>query len=254
MSNSAKETTIHFEIHKLSNSAYNPIVHNTYDGRYNIAGRMPRLQLVPESVVCRKYSEQFTIRIDVSDAMNVENLEFEIHYNTTLLDYANVTWNTWLTGTIALDEDNGVVTGSTSGTAISGNYALATITYSSAYYHIWKVESQVPGWKNDLIGEIFFEWANLSYPDTPDLHYLRGGSSQIDLGPEVAYKFSPIQGDVNNDGQVDVFDLRAIAYYYDVVSTDPDWPQASKYDLNGDGTIDILDLVLVAVNFAFSYP
>jgi hypothetical protein len=51
----------------------------------------PELDLNPTSVICRKYCENFTITITVINASDLENFEFEIHYNTTLIDYANVT-------------------------------------------------------------------------------------------------------------------------------------------------------------------
>jgi hypothetical protein len=58
---------------------------------------------------------------------------------------------------------------------------------------------------------------------------------------------------VNNDGIVDVFDVRIVAYYYDTDSSNPEWVEASKYDLNGDNIIDIFDLVIVGANFGFEY-
>jgi len=252
-SNSAKDMQIHFESHKLSDSTSNPIVHNAVDGQYRIEGLTPGLELSPTSVVCRKYDEQFTVKINVSEAIEIQAFRFEIRYNSTLLDYASVEWNAW-PGTIAVDDVNGVLVCSSSGSPISGNWTLATITYTAAYYHIWKVEASVPGWKNDLTGTIYFQSANLSYAGTPDLTYAKEGLKQINVGPDVNYTFSPIQGDADNDGNVNIFDLRAVAYYYDAVPSDPSWPQASAYDLNGDNTIDILDLVLVARKYGFTYP
>ena len=252
-SNSAKDMLIHFESHKLSDSTSNPIVHNAVDGQYSIEGLTPGLELSPTSVVCRKYGEQFAVKINVSEAIEIQAFKFEIRYNSTLLDYASVEWNAWL-GTISVDEVNGVLVGSSSGSPISGNWTLATITYTAVCYHIWKVEASVPSWKNDLTGTIYFQSANLSYADTPDLTYAKEGLKQVNVGPDVNYTFSPIQGDVDNDGKVNIFDLRTVAYYYDAVPSDPSWPQASAYDLNGDNTIDILDLVLVARKFGFTYP
>ncbi len=51
----------------------------------------------------------------------------------------------------------------------------------------------------------------------------------------------PIAGDVNGDGQVDIFDLALVASAFG--SSDPD------ADLNKDGLVNIFDLVLVGLNF-----
>jgi hypothetical protein len=94
----------------------------------------------------------------------------------------------------------------------------------------------------------------VSYPGAPDYRYVRGGLNQINVGPDATYTFSPIQGDVNNDGTVDITDLRTVAAYYNAEEGDTNWPDASQYDLNGDKIIDIFDLVQVARNFGFNYP
>jgi hypothetical protein len=62
-----------------------------------------------------------------------------------------------------------------------------------------------------------------------------------------------IRGDVDCDGDVDVMDLRCVAYYYDVKKSDPEWTDASQYDLNNDGIIDIYDLVLIATNYGYKH-
>ena len=73
-------------------------------------------------------------------------------------------------------------------------------------------------------------------------------------GSDFIYKFSPVQGDVNNDGTVDITDLRAVAAYYNVREGNPMWAAAAPYDLNLDKIIDIFDIVLVAVKYGYTYP
>jgi hypothetical protein len=119
------------------------------------------------------------------------------------------------------------------------------VQFRAAYYHIWKRESTVPGWKNIQTGIIYVQWANLSYPSISDLRYERGGLNQINVGPDFTYTFSPIQGDIDNDGSVDVLDLGTVARLYDQAD--------STYDLNGNGIIDIFDLALIGANFWYTY-
>jgi len=248
--NTAKQTPIHFDTHKLSNSQYSAITHTTEDGTYRVTGETPILTMNPTSKTCRIYGETFTIGTNMSDAFDVTDFEFEIHYNTTLLDYVSVTWNAWGQGTITVDEAGGNITASNSGSPISGMQTLITVEFKAAYYHVWK---SAPSWTNNLTDTIFFQWANISYPSGPDLRYERGGSSQINVGPDFAYTFSPIQGDVDNDGIVGLFDLRTVAFYFGSKQGDPNWNDASKYDLTGDGTIDIISLRTIAANYGYTY-
>lgn len=248
--NMAKQTPIHFDTHKLSNSQCSAITHTTEDGTYRVTGETPILTMSPTSKTCRIYGETFTIGTNMSDAFDVTDFEFEIRYNTTLLDYVNVTWNAWGPGTITVDEAGGNIAVSNSGSPISGTQTLITINFTTSFNHIWKAAL---GWTNNLTGTIFFQWANISYPSGPDLRYERGGSSQINVGPDFAYTFSPIQGDVDNNGVVGLFDLRTVAFYFGSQQGDPDWNDASKYDLTGDGTIDIIDLRIIAANYGYTY-
>jgi hypothetical protein len=204
----------------------------------------------PASKTCRIYRENCTVTITVSNALNITDFAFEIHYNTTLLDCASITWNVWGTGTIHIDEAGGNITVSNSGTPISGTQTLITINFTASLHHIWKSGT---GWTNDLTDNIFFQWINVSYQSGPDLHYQRGDSTQINVGPDFAYTFSPIQGDVNNDGTVDIFDLRTVAVYFLAKEGDPNWAQASNYDLLIDGAIDVGDIRIVTANFDYTY-
>jgi hypothetical protein len=85
---------------------------------------------------------------------------------------------------------------------------------------------------------------------------VRGGLNQINVGADANYTFSPIQGDVDNNGVVDVFDIRTVAAYYDVKESEPLWTEASKYDLTrptGENVIDVYDIVVIALNYGFTY-
>ena len=213
--------------------------------------QQPTLQFSPASRTCRMYSENFTVAISISNAVNVGDFKFEIHYNATLLNCTGIIWNAWGSGTYTLNAATGNITGSTGGTLISGTLTIVTIEFEASFYHIWM---SAAGWTNDLTDTIYFQWANVSYSDGPDLTYQRGGSSnQFSVGSDFGYTFSPIQGDVNNDGTVDIFDLRTVAAYFGVEQGDSAWANASKYDLNGDQMIDVFDLRIIAANFGYTY-
>ncbi len=238
----SKETSIHFDTHKLSNSHYTAIVHTAADGAYRIQGTKPRLDMDPLSKTCRTYNETFTVKLNVSSAENLKGFRFEIHYNATLLDVAGISWNAWGTGTYTADEVNGNLTGYTTGSPLSVGATLLTVTFNATFHRLWK---ELPNWTNDVSSTIFFQWANLSYVSGPDLRYERGGLNQVDVGPEFTYTFSPIKGDIDNNGIVDIFDLRTVAAFYDTVN-----PQ---YNLIGEDLIDVYDLVVIASNFGYRY-
>lgn len=237
-----QETPIHFETHKLSNSHWTPIAHTSRDGTYKITGEKPKLEMSPTAKTCRIYGETFAVKINVVNPGNARDLSFEIHYNATVLDVASVSWDAWGSGTYNADEVNGNLTGYTSGSPINSNVTLATITFNATWHHIWK---DLPNWTNDISSAVYFQWANLSYPSGPDLRYEKDGLNQIDVGPDFTYTFSPIQGDMDNNGVVDVFDLRTVAAFYDTLNP--------TYNLIGDDVVDIYDIVVVASNFGYTY-
>jgi hypothetical protein len=247
------QTTIHFGVAKLSNSNGQPISAVITDGTYKMTGAKPTIQIRPTTVLCRKYQENFTLTVNITQIYNATDFEFELHHNATLLKCTNVTFVSWPSGSIVLDEVNGNLTCHMAGDPLSGNATMVTITYQVAYHHIWK---KIPGWTNNLTSSIYFQWANLSYPTGPDIGYVRGGLNQINVDADVNYTYSPIQGNVDNNGIVDIFDIRTVGAYYDVKEGDPLWTEASVYDLNkptAENIIDLYDIIVIALNFGFTY-
>jgi len=250
-----EETVIRFAVMKLSNSNSNPIVASVTNGVYRMAAQRPTIQMKPSTTICHKYDEHFNMSINIIDALDVKDFTFEINCNTTLLDYVegSDSWSELGAGTITFNETSGTLHGSvTFSTPINGDHWLFNVSFRACYHRIWRNESLIPGWRNDQTDRIRFNWANLSYLTHADLRYEEGGVNQINV-TELVYTFSPIQGDIDNNGTVDIFDLRTIAAYYLIDSSKPEWPEASKYDLNGDAVIDLLDLSVVNANFGFEY-
>lgn len=147
-----------------------------------------------------------------------------------------------------IDAANGILEGNAAGSPVNGNRWMMNITFQAINATIWK-----EGLANKLEGTIRFHQALLGFADGSTLQFVEGGVYQIEVN-QVAYTFLPIRGDVNNDGTVNVMDLRIIAFYYLKTPADPEWPEASKYDLTNDNIIDVFDLRVVATNFGFTYP
>ena len=207
------------------------------------------LEMTPSSVTCRKYDEYFTVQVNVTNAITMNGFNFTIYYSPTMMSYVSVSWGELGSGTItSVDQTNGILAGYVAGTAITGDRWLLNITFQDVATMIWK-----PDQVNELDGQVWFNYASLSFSGVQQLVYQEGGLGQISMN-NVTFKFLPIPGDVNNDGVVNILDLRTVATYFDVKQGDPLWSAASAYDLNGNGVIDIYDLVLIGANFGYTYP
>jgi hypothetical protein len=215
---------------------------------YFMLSQIPVVQTSPSTITCSKYGESFTVQVNVTNAVTMDSFSFTIYYSPALMSYVGVSWGQLGSGTITyVDQTNGIIEGNVAGTAISGNTWLLNITFQDTATLIWK-----KGQTNELDGQIWFNNASLNFLDV-QLVYQQGGLGQISVN-NAAFKFVPIQGDITNDGVVNITDLRTVAAYFDVKQGDPLWSVASNYDLNGDGVIDIYDLVLIAANFGYTYP
>jgi len=244
------ETPIHIALVKLSNSTSQPIPTRQTDGTYRFLGPVyrPSIVMTPATVTCRKNSERFDVQINVTNAIRAQSFNFTIYFNASLLNYAGVAWGQLGIGTITtVDQVNGILKGNVAGQATSGDLWLLNVTFSVEQTIIW-----YDGATNNLQGRIWLHSAVLDFSGGSQLQREEGGIDQINLN-EASYSFVPIQGDIDNNGVVDIGDLRTVAYYYDVKEGDPLWAAASKYDLNRDLTIDLFDPVVVGANFGFMY-
>ena len=55
-----------------------------------------------------------------------------------------------------------------------------------------------------------------------------------------------LTGDFNHDNRVSIGDLAIVAAHYGKTKNSPDWPQVQQYDMNNDGEIGIADLAAIA--------
>ena len=95
------------------------------------------------------------------------------------------------------------------------------------YSEVWGIMPTLMAWEADQLLD------SAQYPNTQAL-FARVGGWQQQYG---------LNGDINDDGQVNIFDLTLVARNLGVALT---LPQA---DVNGDGQVNILDLIIVSNMF-----
>jgi hypothetical protein len=235
-------TPIRFVDVKLSDSDADPIPVWVQDGLYQILPSKPKLEMRPATTVVHKYQD-FTIEIWLLNATKVHDYAFEIRYNTTILDTANVIINsTFLPGPydikfLKINETEGSIhvelQEADNAPLANGNGLLVTITFHVAKAEIWK-----KGQNNTLYSSIEFKSWKLSVK-CPEPRIQEGNLVSVS---NANYWYTPVPGDVNSDGIVNVVDLRMVSMKWG--STDPEI--LKLVDLNCDSNVDIYDLVLVA--------
>ena len=246
---SVGETPIHFAMVKLSNSQWQHIPVETTDGTYRIypIPAKPDLEIIDgeEHEIC----DEFWVEINVTHVTDLTDFIFTILYNDTCLECLDCDWtDSVLDGTKTCDYST---PGSISGTVgVSTPWSGESGLLLKLLFHVRFTEAVI--WKTDyknVTAHVWFSYAKLSFYEGPDIIYEEGVAEEyIDVYNKTV-RINLIQGDIDSDGDVDIFDLRTVAAYYDVEEGDPNWTAASAYDLNGDLIIDIFDLVIVASNF-----
>jgi len=233
-------TLIHFALVKLSDPNSTAICTKVQDAKYTVHAVKPKLEIRPGVIAISKFYEAITVQIWLVNASKVYDYAFNITYDTEILHAVNVEWSNFLAGPYYhkswhINETTGVIEISLAETAqappAEGDGLLVNITFRHAVI-VWK---DCPLWTNLLNCTIEFDWWKLSLR-CPELHEIAGNIIDVSNSE---YSYTPIQGDVNSDGEVDGFDLRLVSVYYDQ-------SQPEDYDLNCDGIIDIFDLIYIA--------
>ena len=245
-------TPIHFEVVKLSDDAEpvpNPIIATVADGTYYISATTPSLAFTlvepdPSKLFeeCKTFQIEVWVR-DIHDCSPMQDYNLTIEFDPGLAVYTGITWNvTFGTGTVtytAGPPDKIRVVCPAGGPWWGDENRLFTLTFHVEYddspEYVWKHISNEhrPFGIRMTSGELSFGSLGtldaLVFPSglTIDVYFIRG--------------------DVDSDGDVDIFDLQAAGYNYGTTGT-------SVYDLTGNGIVDIFDLIALATNYGYPSP
>lgn len=226
----------------LSDPNAEPIPHVAVDGEYWLYSTKPKIAVEP-SIYTSKKVETFSVNITISDVVNLYSYEFKLGYDTALLDVVGLEVGTFL------QQPYYVYTFSMNDAA--GFVALGVACQAPA----------PPANGSGLLATITFKTVAVVWPDpaqNTSLH-LYDTLLKTNLGVVVPhdtvdglYGYTPIPGDVNSDGAVNIFDLVTVARAFGTKPGDANWdPRA---DLKRDGLINIFDVVLVAKNYGRKEP
>jgi hypothetical protein len=234
-------SSLHLTDDLLSDANAAPIGHSTVDGQYTLYSTEPTIQVMP-TLTTAVMNETFCVNVTVSNVVDLQEYEFSLSYNASLLDVLSLQVGNFLSSpgvyTSIIDHVDGNITMdvySTLWLQTSGNGTLATINFTT----------------------IPFVWPDPAQNTTLHLYdtYLWGGTPTVAIthnDVDANYSYTPIPGDINSDGIVNLVDLRLVARAYGTRPGDTYWDP--RCDVHRDGVIDIFDLVLVAKNQGKTAP
>ena len=168
--------------------------------------------------------EQFTATLNITDAINLAGVQFDLHFNPAVLETRDIHEGDLLTGTGTFFQVEHLksVPGEISGIRIArpggvdGSGVLLKVVFKAKAVGVSPLE----------------------------IHGLELGTSE---GSVIPYKATEGEvevlpkPDVTGDGKVNILDLVRVSRHFGPASDAP-----PEVDINGDGRISILDLILVA--------
>jgi hypothetical protein len=216
----------------------NPIPHIVYDGEYTCYAARTKIQVLPQLSEAKALNQVFNLSINVANVANLHTFEFELQYNTTLLDAKEMTVTSFPDRTYKiskkiLDDTQGLVTLRVESISpplqINETLELASVTFEVTNATTWP--------KPPIESDFSFGFTELKADTGAVDHDKIGG----------LYRYRPIPGDMNSNGVVNIMDLAMVARAYGTRPGDPKWNEL--VDLNHDNIINILDLIPVARNY-----
>jgi len=254
---------------RMTDSHESLITHTLKHGYFNILSVKPALTIEHEGKIETAnwiVNETFTLDISIINIIKMKNFCIELGWCDGLeTDYQNVQVTSFLPQPYTVHElniNNTVLTVQietfTEKPAINGTGALLRVTFKTV--NPW---SSVPPYT--LVDDRYLPenytckiwimngWIDVYCPDYRRMD-LYNASYGVEVKNNFTYAFTPIPGDLNLDGEVDIIDLSTISRWTGFESGDPEWADCHCFDLNGDGGIDIFDIVIVAINLGRTNP
>lgn len=217
----------------------NSIYHAVYDGWFSCYSTKPKLEVQPFMYVAKKLGDTFTINVTISDVVNLYSFEFELRYNTTLLDTIEVEIATFIKEPYRvpkkiIDDTQGIIVvrveSDYPAPPANGTGILARITLRVTHAVIWPegpIESVISFGFTQLVTN---RGIIISHDSVQGL-----------------YRYQPLKGDLSKDGTVNLDDLMIAARAFGSKPGDAHWKPYA--DLNRDNVINILDLIPIASNY-----
>lgn len=253
----------------MTDSHGSSIIHSLRHGYFNILSVKPEMSIEHEGEIETTnwiVNETFTLDIIITDIFKMKGLFIELEWCDGLeTDYQNVQVTSFLPQPYKIhkiDINNTVLTVQVETfaekPAINGTGTLLRVTFKAR--NPW---SSVPPYR--LVDDkrlpenytcevrIVNGWIDVYCPEYRRMD-LYNSSYGVDVKNTFTYTFTPIPGDLNLDGEVDIIDLSTISGWTGFESGDPEWTDCYFFDLNGDGGIDIFDIVVVAMNLGRTHP
>jgi PKD repeat protein len=254
---------------RMTDSHESPIFHTLKHGYFNILSVRPALSIEHEGEIettIWMVNETFTLHIPIINIIKMKNFFIELGWCHGLeTDYQNVQVTGFLPQPYMVQElniNNTVLTVQIETfiekPAINGTGAILRVTFKAS--NPW---SSVPPYT--LVDDKYLPenytckisiingWIDVFCPDYRKMD-LYDASYGVEVKNNFTYTFTPIPGDLNLDGEVDIIDLSTISRWTGFESGDPEWADCCCFDLNGDGGIDIFDIVIVATNLGRINP
>jgi len=254
---------------RMTDSHETSIIHTLKHGYFNILSVKPAMSIEHEGEIETTtwiVNETFTLDISIINIIKMKSFFIELGWCDGLeTDYQNVQVTSFLPQPYTVHElniNNTVLTVQietfTEKPAINGTGALLRVTFKAT--NPW---SSVPPYT--LVGDKYLPenytceiwiingWIDVYCPDYRRMD-LYDDSYGVEVKNNFTYAFTPIPGDLNLDGEVDIIDLSTISRWTGFEAGDPEWPDCCCFDLNGDGSIDIFDIVIVATNLGRTNP
>jgi hypothetical protein len=253
----------------MTNSYGSPIVHTLKHGYFNIFSVKPEISIEHEGEIETTnwiVNETFTLDIIITDISKMKSFFIKFGWCESLeTDHQNVQVTSFLPPphkVQQIDINNTVLTVQVETfaekPAINGTGTILRLTFKTG--NPW---SSVPPYvlsDNRYLPEnhtceiwIIDGWIDVYCPEYRKMD-LYNSSYGVAVKNSFTHIFTPIPGDLNLDGEVDIIDLSTIAGLTGLEEGDPEWADCSCFDLNGDGGIDIFDIVIVASNLGRTHP